>query len=62
MSAGSGGPTPDQVVSMSEANLRTALEIERANTSAWVAIANARAQTITQLQLCLDRYQKRTPN
>jgi hypothetical protein len=64
VSAGSGGnpPTLVRVESMLEADLRTALQIERASSHAWQSIATARAITISALEACLERYRRRSTN
>jgi hypothetical protein len=63
MSAGPGTIKHVLVVDgMKEADLRTALEIQKATTRAWEGIAAARAQTIHHLQAALDRYQRRSSN
>jgi hypothetical protein len=63
MTAGSGSAkVPLNLDTMREADLKTAVALERATSQAWQQIAYARGVTIEHLRLCLERYQSRTRN
>jgi hypothetical protein len=64
MSAGSGGDGTTVILlePSGDADLRTAVALEKSNAKAWEAIANSRTQSLEAVTRCLQRYQSRSDN
>jgi hypothetical protein len=67
MTAGSGSEPEMQITlvrlePIGQADLRTAIEVEKSTAQGWEAIARLQWRTIEHLRLCLQRYSKRSPN
>jgi hypothetical protein len=64
MTAGSGSEPTTLICleSSGQADLRTAIAVEKSTAQAWEAIAHAQSRTVEHLRLCLQRYSKRSPN
>jgi hypothetical protein len=64
MTAGSGSEPSTVIVleGSAEADLRTAVALEKSNSRAREAIANSRTQSLDAVTRCLQRYQSRSDN